>query len=193
VTQISIAYGLGWSHDDFRQLWAQITARDPHHFIAHHSALQFWCAKWSGSRELMFDFAGQSAASAPRGSLLSYIPLLAVYEQALNDPDYSIYQEPFVTAAADALLDAIDQAPAGYFRIPLVRHLLANTLFRLHRYAEAAEQFRAIGGYAGAVPWTYANEPLKRFVHVRTNTFTEWERAGRPAAPTRPGTAARTA
>ncbi|SHM33937.1 hypothetical protein [Actinacidiphila paucisporea] len=185
VAQISIAYGLGWSHEDFRQLWAQITARDPHHFAAHSAALQFWCEKWCGSRELMFDFAEQAAASAPRGSLLPFIRIYAVLEQESRDPDYSIYQEPYVTAAVDATLDAVDLAPAGHHRLPAVRHLLANALFRTRRYAEAVEQFRAIGGYAGAVPWTYSRDPLKEFVHARTNTFIEWEKAGRPTAPPR--------
>lgn len=185
VAQISIAYGLGWPHEDFRQLWAQITARDPHHFGAHVAALQYWCEKWSGSSALMFDFAEQAARSAPYGSLLPVLRIYAVFEQQVRDSDHAVYRQPFVTAAVDATLDAVGLAPAGHHRLPVARHLLANTLYRTGRYAEAAEQFRLIGGYAGAVPWTYARPPLQQFVHVRTHTFTEWEKAGRPAVPPR--------
>ncbi|WP_069467673.1 hypothetical protein, partial [Actinacidiphila rubida] len=185
VAQITIAYGLGWSHDDFRQLWAEITARDPYHFGAHVSALQYWCEKWRGSSALMFDFAERAASSAPRGSLLPVLRLYATFEHVLKQTDDSFYEDPYVSAAVDAVLDAVDLAPAGHHRLPTVRHLLANAAYRTGRYAEAAEQFREIGGYAGGVPWMYFTSPLKQFVHVRTHTFNEWEKAGRPAAPPR--------
>ncbi|MBY8876201.1 hypothetical protein [Actinacidiphila acidipaludis] len=185
VAQIPIAYGLGWSHDDFRHLWAQITARDPYHFGAHVAALQYWCEKWRGSSALMFDFAEQAASSAPPGSLLPVLRLYATFEHVLKQTDDSFYEDPYVTAAVDATLDAVDLVPADHHRLPVVRHLLANALYRTGRHAEAAEQFRAIGGYAGAVPWTYFASPLKQFVHVRTHTFNDWEKAGRPSVPPR--------
>ncbi|MFE2063698.1 hypothetical protein ACFXDH_15015 [Streptomyces sp. NPDC059467] len=185
IAQISIALGLGWSHDDFRALWAEITARDPHHFGAHMSALQYWCAKWRGSHELMYAFAEQAAASAPAGSLLPVLRLRALMEHADRDLKSPVYSQPFVQGAVDATLDAVDRTPAGHHRLPVVRHLLAYTLFQTDRYAEAVEQFKAIGGYIGSPPWTYSADPVKAFVFARTNTFVAWEKAGRPAAPPR--------
>ncbi|MFE8948108.1 hypothetical protein [Streptomyces sp. NPDC007856] len=181
IAQITIALGLGWPHDDFRALWAEITARDPHHFGAHVSALQYWCAKWRGSHELMYAFAEQAAASAPQGSLLPVIYLYALMEHAFRDPKAPVYNQPFVQPAVDATLDAVDRTPAGHHRLPLVRHLLADTLFQTKRYADAVEQFRAVGGYVGSVPWTYSGNPVRAFVFARTNTFVSWEKAGRPA------------
>ncbi|MFD3455336.1 hypothetical protein ACFWVC_24575 [Streptomyces sp. NPDC058691] len=181
VAQIAIALGQGWSHEDFRLLWTQIVLRDPHHFGAHVAALQYWCAKWRGSEELMFGFAEQAAASAPWGSLLPALRLYAIFEHAHREPESKIYGEPFVAAAVDATLDAVAQVPAGHHRLPTARHLLADTLFQTKRHAEAVEQFRAVGAHIGSVPWSYFGDPVKEFVHARTNTFVAWERAGRPA------------
>ncbi|MGW4567870.1 hypothetical protein ACWEN3_37655 [Streptomyces sp. NPDC004561] len=181
IAQITVALGLGWSHEDFRALWAEIIARDPYHFGAHTSALQYWCAKWRGSHELMYAFAEQAAASAPRGSLLPVLRLYALFEHAFREPDEPVYGQPFVQSAIDATLDAVDQVPAGHHRLPLVRHLLAKMLFQKKRHAEAVEQFRAIGGYVGSVPWTYSGNPVKAFVHARTNSFVAWEKEGCPA------------
>ncbi|GGU90476.1 hypothetical protein GCM10010260_26190 [Streptomyces filipinensis] len=181
IAQITIALGLGWSHDAFRALWAEVTARDPYHFSAHVSALQYWCAKWRGSHELMYAFAEQAAASAPRGSLLPALRLYALLEHGTREPHEPVYNQPFVQAAVDATLDAVDQVPAGHHRLPTVRHLLADTLFLTKRYAEAVEQFRAVGGHIGSVPWTYSGNPVKAFVYARTNAFVFWEKAGCPA------------
>ncbi|MFI7298285.1 hypothetical protein [Streptomyces sp. NPDC050121] len=183
VAQISIALGLGWSHEDFRSLWAQVVARDPHHYGAHLAALQYWCAKWRGSQELMFAFAEEAAATAPPGSLLPVLRLYAAFEHGLQTRDRSVYQQPFMRAAIDATLGAVAQVPPHHHRLPTVRHLLADALFRTERYAEAVEQFRAVGGFIGSVPWNYFVDPVAEFVHARTNTFVEWEKAGRPAAP----------
>jgi hypothetical protein len=184
IAQITIAYGLQWSHDDFRALWAQITARAPHHYGANLRALQYWCA-WRGSHELMFAFAEEAAAAAPPGSLLPALRLYAAFEYEHLANDLAIYWRPSMTTAIDATLDAVAQVPADHYRLPTVRHLLANALFRTERYAEAVEQFYAVGGFIGSVPWSYFADPVKRFVHIRTNTFVEWEKAGRPAAPIR--------
>ncbi|MFK0285501.1 hypothetical protein ACIQVL_34260 [Streptomyces sp. NPDC090499] len=185
IAQISIALGLGWSHDDFRALWAEIAARDPHHFGAHMSALQYWCAKWRGSHELMYAFAEQASATAPQGSLLPVLRLYGLMEHAFREPGEPVYRQPFVQAAVDATLDAVEWTPAGHHRLPMVRHLLAEALFQTDRYAEAVEQFRAVGEYVGSPPWSYSGNPVKAFVFARTNTFVAWEKAGRPAAPPR--------
>ncbi|MFB7644506.1 hypothetical protein ACFC0S_07960 [Streptomyces sp. NPDC056084] len=185
VAQITIAVGLGWSHEEFTALWAEIAARAPHHFGAHIAALQYWCAKWSGSRELMFAFAERAAASAPYGSLLPVLRLYAMAEQQINGDDFDFYAQPSAAAAVDATLGAVAQVPVGHHRLPLVRHLLAYYLVRSQRYAEAVEQFRAVDGYCGAVPWQYFGAPAESYVSRRAEAFARWDQAGRPAAPAR--------
>ncbi|MFC8078991.1 hypothetical protein ACFUN8_26060 [Streptomyces sp. NPDC057307] len=40
--EIWTALGLGYPHREMHVLWSEITARAPHHFDAHSSALQYW-------------------------------------------------------------------------------------------------------------------------------------------------------
>jgi hypothetical protein len=81
IAEISCAFGLGYGHDDFRALWAEIEKRDAHHLAAHTSALQYWCRKWRGSHELAERFAREAAAKGSPGLLLSFLPLYAAFEQ----------------------------------------------------------------------------------------------------------------
>lgn len=71
IAEISCALGLGYGHDDFRTLWAEIEKRDAHHLAAHTSALQYWCRKWRGSHELAEHFAREAAQKGSPGRLLS--------------------------------------------------------------------------------------------------------------------------
>ncbi|MET8622488.1 hypothetical protein ABZW30_01790 [Kitasatospora sp. NPDC004669] len=184
IAQISIAMGLGWSHERFQALWAEIVSRAPFHFGAHRSALQYWCAKWRGSHELMHEFARQAAASAPPGDLLVALPLFAVFEQEYKDDNYEeVYRLPATAAAVDAAWRAVVKAPAGHHRLPEVRHMLAYALEAVGRYAEAVQQFQLIGPFCGAVPWTYYNERLRVFGSCRARSAVGWEDAGRPPVP----------
>ncbi|WP_030855437.1 hypothetical protein [Streptomyces sp. NRRL F-4474] len=80
-----VAQGLGYAHEQYGELWAQITRRDPKVLTAHTSALQYWCAKWRGSHELALAFARESAASGKPGELLSLLPLTAYFEQKVSE------------------------------------------------------------------------------------------------------------
>lgn len=166
ITMVAAARGLGLSHDEFRQLWAELTARAPQHYGAHWQALQYWCQKWYGSHKLMFKFARQAAESAPAGSLLSGIYLHAVHEAVLQDGD-----QAYRTWATKPMLARIRadlaQATPDDHRLPAIRHLYAAVLVKGGRYAEALEQFRLIGGWCGAAPWTDANDPTSAFDHAR--------------------------
>ncbi|MFI5866415.1 hypothetical protein [Streptomyces sp. NPDC051546] len=51
VNEIFAALVLGCSDEAVQQIWKEIITRDPHHYGAHHAALQYWCAKWRGSEE----------------------------------------------------------------------------------------------------------------------------------------------
>ncbi|MCZ4102305.1 hypothetical protein C8250_042600 [Streptomyces sp. So13.3] len=181
VAQLSVARGLGWSHEEFRALWTEIVTRDPYHFGAHTSALQYWCAKWQGSHELMHGFAQRAAASAPHGDLLATLPIFAFFEQKYRDGNEDIYALPTTAPAVDAALRAVANASPGHYRLPAIRHMLAYTLESSGRNAEAVVQFQLIGGFAGGAPWSYFGEPLKVFAATRARAVVGWEDAGRPA------------
>lgn len=159
ITEIWTALGLGYPHADMDQLWAEITARAPHHFQAHFSALQYWCAKWRGSDELAHAFAARAAADAPPGSLMSAFPLIAWFEARLNTTvKASAYRSPELTSLVDAALVDAAAAPREHPHLAELRHLLAYFLFQQGRYDAALEQFRLVDGYVNALPWTYYGE-----------------------------------
>ncbi|MFD6226864.1 hypothetical protein ACFWFZ_08270 [Streptomyces sp. NPDC060232] len=163
-----LAQGLGYTHERYGELWAQITRRDPKVLTAHTSALQYWCAKWRGSHELALAFARESAASGKPGELLSLLPLAAYVEQELREPDLrpeTFFKEPEVVAAVEAALVDLAAADPDDWRAIRLRHVLAYFLFWQDRDAEAVEQFRHIDGYIGAMPWYYA--PRSRYVYAR--------------------------
>ncbi|GDY32624.1 DUF4034 domain-containing protein [Gandjariella thermophila] len=165
---IQVATGLGWPHEHMRHLWSEVTARAAHHVGAHAVALQYWCAKWRGSTELMYSFAETAAANAPAGSLLPILRLVARYEELVGQKiDHPGYHTPETTAAIGALLRDVAVAPLGHAWLPAARHLLVWFLRAQRRFVEAAEQLRLVDGYIGALPWTYAQDRRALYTAVR--------------------------
>ncbi|MEU9376573.1 hypothetical protein AB0D94_22765 [Streptomyces sp. NPDC048255] len=170
IVEQPIAFGLGYSHERYQQLWEQITRRDPKVLWAHYTALQFWCRKWRGSHELALAFAQKSAAAGEPGDLLSLLPLIAHFEKQTDEDDLSVdtyYKEPEILAAVDAALADLAAAGADHPQAPLMRHMLAFLLFWQDRDAEAVEQFRHIDGHIGAMPWSYSGTPKRRYLYAR--------------------------
>ncbi|MEO3754262.1 hypothetical protein [Streptomyces sp. B6B3] len=168
ITELFIARGLSYRAPDFQALWDKITQRDATHMGAHLAALPYWSEKWHGSRAEADTFAQQAAANAPAGSLLPALPLFAVYEhlpEVTLSP--SMYQGAVVSDAIEAAHFALSQARPGHPVEPHVRHLLLCFLVRAERYAEAAEQVRAIDGYVGAVPWVDRENPVSEYAAYR--------------------------
>ncbi|MFD8883572.1 hypothetical protein ACFV0H_13720 [Streptomyces erythrochromogenes] len=168
MVEQSISQGLGYSHEEYRELWSQITKRDPKNLSAHTSAMQYWSQKWRGSHELALAFARERAAEAEPGELLSVLPLIAYIEQELHESDLkpeTFFKEPEVLAAVDSALADLAAADPEDWRSIRLRHLLAWFLFWQDRDAEAVEQFRHIDGYIGAMPWYYWSP--SRYVYAR--------------------------
>ncbi|MEU9137068.1 hypothetical protein AB0D33_14060 [Streptomyces sp. NPDC048404] len=156
VAEIWRALGLGYSHEEMHGLWSQITVRAPYHYEAHYSALQYWTAKWRGSKELAREFAEKAAADAPPGSLLTMMPVIAWYESHASELGDSGFRSSQVTALVDAALADVALADPHHPRLPDVRHLLGYFLYRQGRYKAARDQFRQVDGFTNALPWRYA-------------------------------------
>lgn len=170
VVEQAIGMGLGYSHERYRELWERITERAPRLLWSHVAGLQYWCAKWQGSHELAMAFARESAAAGQPGDLLTLLPLMAYFEQETYEDDLlpeTYYQEPEIVAATDAALADLAAAGNEHPGTPRIRHMLAYLLFWQDRDAEAVEQFRHVDGHIGAVPWTYAGEPKRRYLYAR--------------------------
>ncbi|MFD8693816.1 hypothetical protein [Kitasatospora purpeofusca] len=167
VAQIAIAMGLNWSREDFRGLWAEVVARDPYHLRAHEAALQYWCAKWHGSHELMHAFVDTALAEAPAGSLLTALRVQAFFEQITRDKaPATAYRTPEFTAAVDALLADLAQADPAHPQLQDARGWAAWGLVMNARTAEALELFRVMGREV-AGPWRDYDDPRKAFDRMR--------------------------
>ncbi|MFE2328779.1 hypothetical protein ACFXD5_33580 [Streptomyces sp. NPDC059385] len=170
IVEQPIGQGLGYSHEQYRELWQEVVKRDPKVLWSHIAGLQYWCRKWRGSHELALGFARDSAAAGAPGDLLSLLPLIAYFEQETHEDDLAAetyFKEPEIVAAVDAAL--LDLAAAGddHPGTARIRHMLAYLLFWQDRDEQAVEQFRHIDGHIGALPWTYAGSPKGRYLYAR--------------------------
>jgi hypothetical protein len=161
----TIARGLEFDNDRFRGVWRELVARDPHHRRGHESALQYWCAKWFGSDELMREFADTAAAAAPS---LGILPLVAAYELAQAHSDQPQYTSPWVATAVDRLTGQWLAGPG--FTSVFARHdrgWASFVLVRAGRPSEAVEQFRLIGRHVDVTPYANYTDPVATFVLSR--------------------------
>ncbi|WP_330459506.1 hypothetical protein OIB37_23135 [Streptomyces sp. NBC_00820] len=166
VAEIWVALGLGYPNAEMDKLWAEITTRAPHHYEAHFSALQYWCAKWRGSERLAFEFAERAAAEAPRGSLLTALPLIAHFEHDESE-DTEADNTPAMLARVEAALADAAAADPAHPRLPELRHLLAFYLHLQNRPEAALEQFKLVDGHVNALPWRYRGNVAAYYCQVR--------------------------
>ncbi|MEV0774738.1 hypothetical protein [Streptomyces sp. NPDC050428] len=155
----------------FDAYWAEATARAPHHYGCHVSALQYLCDKWYGTHEEMFDFAERAAAEALPGSKLHALPLLAAVEYdvvADGPPAEGDRIEPSrIHAALERARELSDAYPHGDPEVAGVRNHLALMLLLADRHGEALEQFRAVGVHATEFPWGYLGDARGEFLEFR--------------------------
>ncbi|MET9373252.1 hypothetical protein ABZX98_03740 [Streptomyces sp. NPDC002992] len=179
IVQLAVARGLGYSHEEFDQVWAKIIDRAPQHMGAHLAALHYWCEKWHGSREDADRFATAAAARAPQGSLLAALPLFAVYEHL---PEVVLVQDFFgtevVRRAMEGALYAVHSARPGDPMLAHVRHLLVLFLVRAERWSEAMNQLVHVDGHVGALPWTMNADPAAEYTMYRNLAVAGYESNG---------------
>ncbi|MGW2211162.1 hypothetical protein [Streptomyces sp. NPDC001781] len=178
IAEIWLALGLGYPNARMDDLWAEITARAPHHYEAHFSALQYWCAKWRGSERLATGFAERAAAEAPVGSLLTALPLIAHFEHDDSD-DTAADNTPEMVARVEAALKDAAAADPAHPRLPELRHLLAYYLHLQGRDEAAVEYFRLVDGHVDALPWRYRTDKAEYFCQVRDTAVTKAGAVGR--------------
>ncbi|QKW08828.1 hypothetical protein HUT18_23065 [Streptomyces sp. NA04227] len=183
IVELSIARGLAYPREEFEQLWLKILDRNATHMGAHLAALHYWCEKWHGTRDLAHHFTDAAAARAPQGSLLSALPLFAVFEHL---PDVNLvrgfYQSEVVTKAVEGAQYAVHHARHDDPTTPHVRHLLLFFLVRGERWGEAMDQILHIDGHVGALPWTLSPDPAADYAVYRALAVAGYEaNGGNPA------------
>ncbi|MEV8398982.1 hypothetical protein [Streptomyces niveus] len=155
----------------FDAYWAEATARAPHHYGCHVSAMQYLCDKWYGSHGEMFDFAEGAAGEALPGSKLHALPLLAAVEYdvvADGGNGGAGIERSRIHAALKRAQELSDAYPQGDPEVAGVRNHLALMLVLADRHGEALEQFRAVGSHATQYPWAYLGDARGEFLDFRT-------------------------
>ncbi|MEE1804175.1 hypothetical protein ACIQVO_23640 [Streptomyces sp. NPDC101062] len=179
IVELAVARGLGYSREEFDQLWAKVIDRAPAHMGAHLAALHYACEKWHGSRAEADEFATAAAARAPQGSLLAALPLFAVYEHL---PEVNLvrgfYESAVVTKAVEGALFAVHAARPDDPMLSHVRHLLILFLVRSERWAEAMNQLVQVDGHVGALPWTHDADPAAQYTVYRALAVAGYEANG---------------
>ncbi|MGW7362509.1 hypothetical protein ACWGI8_03580 [Streptomyces sp. NPDC054841] len=165
VVMVTAARGVQYSGAQFRPLWEGLVARAPYHYAGHWQALQYWCAKWFGSDELMLEFAERAVRYAPAGS-----PLAGMHLHALDELEKGSSAIPSSRKAKELLetvADSLNQVPGDDERLPRLRHKLAYHLGKAGLHEAALEQFRRIGPWCGAAPWNKEADPVAAFELAR--------------------------
>lgn len=182
LTELAVARGLAYSRAEFDQLWLKILDRAPRHMGAHLAALPYFSEKWHGSREQAYEFAEAAAARARQGSLLSALPLFAVFEHL---PEVNVvstfWASEVVRKAVEGARFAEQTTRAvrpGDPMLAQVRHLLVYFLVRSERWAEAMHQLVAVDGHVGALPWTLSPDPAAEYAVFRALAVAGYEANG---------------
>ncbi len=179
IVELAVARGLGYTHEQFDQVWAKVIDRSPQHMGAHIAALHYWCEKWHGSRADADRFAQSAAARAPRGSLLAALPLFAVWEH-VDDLTMvrDFYGTQVVSRAMEGALYAVHSARPDDPMLAHVRHLLIHFLVGAQRWSEAMHQIVHVDGHVGALPWTVSEDPAAQYALCRALAVAGYEANG---------------
>ncbi|MEU9015835.1 hypothetical protein AB0D12_40545 [Streptomyces sp. NPDC048479] len=155
--------------------WDQVIARDPFNREAHHEVLTYLFQRNQGSIGEMFDWALDTAESAPLGLPIAALPLMAVAEShrhrlETNARGYGTAIHPWLECPhIDRVLDRWwrHRSPRPHAQFADDANYLAHALSFAGRHAEAFEVFEAIGPYATDLPWSYCGEPEQLFLRHR--------------------------
>lgn len=164
MTLVTICRGLEHDQNRLAAIWSELIARAPYHRSGHEQALQYWCKKWFGSHERMFEFARHAATLAPS---LTPMPLIAAVEY-WSAEDVSMLKTPETQAAADVVVrDWLSGPGANSPQAVDDRSLVATALTFGGRGMQAVQHFRMLGTRGDSWIWRHFGDPPKKFLQVR--------------------------
>ncbi|WP_091559153.1 DUF4034 domain-containing protein [Micromonospora pattaloongensis] len=164
--------------DETRRRFEEVCRRYPWHLEAHDQMLQQLCRKWSGSHDLMHEFAQRTLAEMPAGSPLGRLTATAHLEHWLDldsDEDAAYIGSAEVRAQLLAAADRSVRHP-DYVRRPgwpSVHNSFATAFSFSGDWTAAAEQFDIIGDLVTEWPWQYMRRPDLAFLEYRKRAYTE--------------------
>lgn len=155
-----------------RRRFDEAVRRYPWHRDAHAQLLQQLCRKWSGSHELMHEFAEAAAAAAPPGSPLGVLVADAHIEHWLDLPegeDGEYMRSPEVGERLRLAADRSVRHPR-YERRPgwaAGDNAFAMAFTLNGDRPAAAERFDALGDRVTRWPWSYMAVPDVAYTRAR--------------------------
>ena len=159
--------------DETRRRFDEVVRRYPWHRDAHSHMLQQLCLKWSGSHELMHDFAESAAAAAPPGSPLGVLVADAHIEHWLDLPEGEDGEYMHSPEVGERLRLAADRSVRHnrYERRPgwaAADNAFAMAFTLNGDRPAAAERFAVLGDRVTRWPWSYLATPDVAFTRARS-------------------------
>ncbi|MEV4133370.1 DUF4034 domain-containing protein [Dactylosporangium sp. NPDC049742] len=159
--------------DETRRRFDEAVRRHPLHRDAHSHMLQQLCRKWSGSHELMHDFAESAAAAAPPGSPLGVLVADAHIEHWLDLPEGEDGEYMRSPEVGERLRLAADRSVRHnrYERRPgwaAGDNAFAMAFTLNGDRPAAAERFDVLGDRVTRWPWSYLATPDVAFTRARS-------------------------
>ncbi|MEV6976311.1 hypothetical protein [Kitasatospora sp. NPDC093806] len=167
VVIVTAARGAQLDHTEFQEAWDELMKRAWYHYAGHWQGMQYWCEKWFGSNKKMMEFAEHAMDVAPPGSPLGGIYLHALAELEERKSSASALAEDKTKWRLERLAASLRQVRPDDEHLPALRHLLASYACEVGLWDIALEQFRAIGPWCGARPWTKHDDPAALFDIMR--------------------------
>ena len=173
---LHVGIGLNWSREAVLKVFDQALRRCPDHFLAHSNLLTYFCEKWHGTHEEMFDFAHAASDKAPAGSLLPTLIAQAHTERWLYATSFDRDPQGDNYFQRQEVRDAIHSAYTRSLGSPHhesspLSHYAANyfafTLERCGDWDAARQECERIGQYPTFLPWCYQGAPDDVYQRVR--------------------------
>jgi hypothetical protein len=161
-----------------RRLLEEVRRRDPWNREGFHRMLAAMGPAVGGSMADVFDLARWVLSTAPAGSPLHVLPLVAYVEgfrhDSGDDPRARLINGDRQWATIHARLD-IERAYSSWFASPARAgptllpdlHLMAHALWKAGHFAEAKLVFAEIGRYALTMPWSLHGQAAEVFSRAR--------------------------
>lgn len=167
VPMVTTAYGRQLGIAELRRRFAEVERRRPLHTLAARMALQGVAAKWTGSHEMMFEFARAMSSRASAGSTMHVLIAEAHLEFWMQEQNNGYWKSPFVR---DEIVEAGRRALAQPIDAPYLlytRNAFALCYWLLNEPVLLAEQVQVIGGRVTRMPWAYLGQPLQRYAQAQ--------------------------
>ena len=168
TTRILTGRGLGVSQAERRHRFDVARRRRPTLYAAHLQMLQSVCRKWSGSHDLMFDYAHRVAADAPAGDPVSAVLPMAHVElwldaQGAEGEARAAQVRRDDLAAVRAASDRWLSTPSAHPFEPAAHQVFGWFFVLTGDLPRANVHLSRTGGRIADFPWGYYDDPVRMY------------------------------